>query len=81
MGVSANQVTSATMINITKIRIKNNMTVMISDLLNKHKLHDQIRDKRNIRDMKKVRTKSTLPSNRKRRSIRSMNSTMSIRRK
>jgi hypothetical protein len=81
MGVSANQVTSATMINITKIRIKNNMTVMISDLLNKHKLYDQIRDKRNIRDMKKVRTKSTLPSNRKRRSIRSMNSTMSIRRK
>jgi hypothetical protein len=81
MGVSANQVTSATMINITKIRIKNNMTVMISDLLNKHKLYDQIRDKRNIRDMKKVRTKSTLPSKRKRRSIRSMNSTMSIRRK
>jgi hypothetical protein len=77
---SANQVTRATILNIAKIRIKNDTTVRISDLSNKHKLHGQIGNKRNIRDMKRVRTKSSLPSNRKRRFIGGMNNTMLVRR-
>jgi hypothetical protein len=76
---SANQVTSAAILNIAKIRIKNNMTFMVSDMPNRHKLDGQIRSKRNIRDIKKVRGKSALSSNRKRRSIGGMNSTISVR--
>jgi hypothetical protein len=38
-GASANQVTSATIMNIANIRIKNNTIVMVSDLPNKPKLH------------------------------------------
>jgi hypothetical protein len=38
-GVSANQVTSATILNIANIRIKNNTTVMVSDLPSRHELH------------------------------------------
>jgi hypothetical protein len=38
-GASANQVTSAMILNIANIRIKNNMTVMVSDLPSRHKLH------------------------------------------
>jgi hypothetical protein len=52
-------------LNITKIRIKNN----------RYKLHGQIGNKRNIRDMKIVRTKSALIRNKKRGSIGSMNNT------
>jgi hypothetical protein len=66
-------------LNIAKIRIKNNTTVMVSDLPSRHKLHGQIRNKRNIRNMKRVRTKSALPSNRKRGFIGGINSTMSVR--
>jgi hypothetical protein len=77
---SANQVTSATILNVAKIRIKNNMTVMISDLSSRHKLHGQIRNKRNIRDMKRFRTKRALFSNRNRGTIDGMNSAMAIRR-
>jgi hypothetical protein len=79
-GVSVNQVTSATILNIANIRIKNNTTVMVSDLPSRHKLHGQIRNKRNIRDIKRVRGKSALSSNRKRGSIGGMNNTMAIRR-
>jgi hypothetical protein len=79
-GVSVNQVTSATILNIANIRIKNNTTVMVSDLPSRHKLHGQIRNKRNIRDIKRVRGKSALSSNRKRGSISGMNNTMAIRR-
>jgi hypothetical protein len=39
-------VTSATILNIANIRIKNNTTVMVSDLPDRHELHDQIRNKR-----------------------------------
>jgi hypothetical protein len=67
-------------LNITNIRIKNNTTVMISDLPSRHELHDQIRNKRNIRDMKRVRRKSALSSYRKRGSINAMNNTMVRRR-
>jgi hypothetical protein len=67
-------------LNIANIRIKNNMTVMISDLPSRHELHDQIRNKRNIRDMKRVRRKSALSSYRKRGSINAMNNTMVRRR-
>jgi hypothetical protein len=69
-----------TILNITKIRIKNNTIVMMSDMPNKFKLHGQIRNKRSIRDMKRVRGKSALFSNRKRGSIGGMNSAMSVRR-
>jgi hypothetical protein len=79
-GVSANQVTSATILNIANIRIKNNTIVMVSDLPNRHELHGQIRNKRNIRDMKRVRRKSVLSSYRKRGSIGGMNNAMARRR-
>jgi hypothetical protein len=79
-GVSVNQVTSATILNIANIMIKNNMTVMVSDLPSRHKLHGQIRNKRNIKDIKRVRGKSVLSSNRKRGSIGGMNNTMVVRR-
>jgi hypothetical protein len=79
MEVSANQVTSVTILNIANIRIKNNTTVMVSDLPSRHKLHGQIRNKRNIRDMKRVREKSALSSNRKRRSISGMNNLLAVR--
>jgi hypothetical protein len=80
MGASANQVTSATILNITNIRVKNHMTVMISDLPSRHELHGQIRNKRNIMDMKRVRRKSALSSYRKRGSISGMNNAMARRR-
>jgi hypothetical protein len=76
---SANQVASAMILDITKFRIKNNTTVMISDLPCRHNLHGQIKNKRNIRDMKRVREKSVLSSNRKRGSIDGMNSAMLVR--
>jgi hypothetical protein len=41
-------------LNISKIKIKNDTTVMISNLPSRHKLHDQIGNKRNIRDIKKL---------------------------
>jgi hypothetical protein len=78
--VSANQVTSVMILNIANIKIKNNMIIVVSDLPNKYKLHGQIRNKRNIRDMKRVRGKSALSKNRKRRSIDGMNNTMTVRR-
>jgi hypothetical protein len=67
-------------LNIANIMIKNNMTVMVSDLLSRHKLHGQIRNKRNIRDIKRVREKSALSSNRKRGSIDDINNAMTVRR-
>jgi hypothetical protein len=59
-GASANQVTSATILSITKIRIKNNTTVIVSDLFDRHKLNGQIRNKRNIRGIKKVRKRGAI---------------------
>jgi hypothetical protein len=73
-------VISATILNIANIRIKNNTTIMVSDLPNRHELHGQIRNKRNIRDMKRVRRKSALSSYRKRESIDGMNNAMVRRR-
>jgi hypothetical protein len=63
-------------LNISNIKVKNHTTVMVSDLPSKHELHDQIRKKRNIRDMKRVRRNSALSSYRKRRSIGGMNNAM-----
>jgi hypothetical protein len=80
MGGSANQVTSVMILNIANIRVKNNTTVIVSDLPSRHELHGQIRNKRNISDMKRVRKKSTLSSYRKRGSIGDMNNAMVIRR-
>jgi hypothetical protein len=79
-GASANQVTSAMILNIANIRIKNNMTVMVNDLPNRNELHGQIRNKRNIRNIKRVRRKSVLSSYRKRGSISGMNNAMVRRR-
>jgi hypothetical protein len=67
-------------LNVANIRIKNNMTVMVSDLPNRHKLQGPIRNKRNIRDTKGVKGKSALSSNRKRGSINDMNNAMIVRR-
>jgi hypothetical protein len=53
---------------------------MVSDLPSRHELHGQIRNKRNIRDMKRVRKKSVLSSYRKRGTIDSMNNAMARRR-
>jgi hypothetical protein len=77
---SANQVTSATILNIANIRVKNHMTVVVSDMPKRHELHGQIRNKRNIRDMKRVRRKSALSSYKKRGSISGMNNAMTRRR-
>jgi hypothetical protein len=79
-GASANQVTNATILNIANIKIKNNTTVMVSDLPSRHEMHGQIRNKRNIRDMKGVRRKSALSSYRKRGFIDGMNNAMAVRR-
>jgi hypothetical protein len=65
-------------LDITNIRIKNNTTAMVSDLPSRHKLHGQIRNRRNIRDIKRVRGKSALSSNRKRGSISGMNNAMTV---
>jgi hypothetical protein len=72
-------VTCATILNIGKIRIKNDTTVIVNNLLNGYKLHGQIENKRNIKNMKRVRTKSVMLSNRKRGSISNMNNGLAIR--
>jgi hypothetical protein len=51
------------------------MTVMVSDLPSRHELYGQIRNKRNIRDMKESE-KECLSSYRKRGSIGDMNNAM-----
>jgi hypothetical protein len=79
-GASTNQMTCATILNIAKIRVKNDTTVMVSNLPNRHKMHGQIGNKRNTRDMKRVRTKHILSSNRKRGTIGGMNNVIAIRR-
>jgi hypothetical protein len=71
--------TRATILNVAEIRVKNVTTVMVSNLPSRHKLHGQIGNKRNTRDMKRVRTKHALFSNRKRGTIDDMNSAMAIR--
>jgi hypothetical protein len=63
---------------MAKIRVKNDTTVMISNLPSRHKLHGQIRNKRNIRNRKRVETKSVMSSNRKKWAIDSLNSQMAI---
>jgi hypothetical protein len=45
-GASVNQVTNAMILNIANIRIKNNTTIMVSDLLNRQAIwSDQEQDK------------------------------------
>jgi hypothetical protein len=53
-------VTSSTILNIANIRIKKNTIVMINNLPSRHKLYGQIRNKRNIRDIKKSQRKECL---------------------
>jgi hypothetical protein len=67
-------------LNIVNIRVKNHTTIMVSDLPSRYELHGQIRNKRDIRDMKRVRRKSALSSYRKRGSIGGMNNAMVRRR-
>jgi hypothetical protein len=78
-GANTIQMTHAMILNIAKIRVKNGTTVMVSNLPSRHKLHGQIENKGNIRDMKRVRTKHALSSNRKRGTICSMNNALVIR--
>jgi hypothetical protein len=79
-GSSTNQMTRVTVLNIAKIRVKNDMTVMVTNLPSRPKLHGQIGNKRNTRDMKRVRTKCAMSNNRKRGTISGMNNAMAIRR-
>jgi hypothetical protein len=72
--------THATILSIAKIKVKNDTTIMVSNLPSRHKLHGQIGNKRNTRDMKRVRTKRALSSNRQRGTIGGMNTAMVIRR-
>jgi hypothetical protein len=67
-------------LNIANIRVKNHTTIMVSDLPSRYELHGQIRNKRDIRDMKRVRRKSALSSYRKRGSVGGMNNAMVRRR-
>jgi hypothetical protein len=67
-------------LNIANIRVKNHTTVMVSDLSSRHELHGQIRNKRNIMNMKRVRRNSALSSYGKRGSIGGMNNAMARRR-
>jgi hypothetical protein len=53
---------------------------MVSDLPSRLELHGQIRDKRNIMNMKRVRRKSAPSNYRKRGSIDGMNNAMARRR-
>jgi hypothetical protein len=78
-GASANQVPSVMILNIANIKIKNNTTIMVSDVPSRHKMHAKIRNKRYIRDMKRVRGKSALSSNTKRGSIGGMNNASVVR--
>jgi hypothetical protein len=67
-------------LNIANIRVKNNTTVTVSDLFSIYELHGQIRNKRNIMNMKRVRRKSALSSYRKKRFIDGMNNAIAVRR-
>jgi hypothetical protein len=69
----------ATILNIAKIKIKDDTTVMVNNPPNRHKMHGQIGNKGNIRNMKSVRTTNALANNRKRESIDNMNYEMAIR--
>jgi hypothetical protein len=51
---STNQVTHVMILDIANIIIKNNMTIMISELTNRHKVHGQVRNKGKNKDMKRV---------------------------
>ena len=50
---STNQETLTEILDMTRVRIKNNMTTIISELASRNKLHGQIRNIRNTRNMKK----------------------------
>jgi hypothetical protein len=52
---------------------------MISNLPSRHEQHGQMRNKRNIMDIKRVRRKSVLSSYRKRGSIDGMNNAITRR--
>jgi hypothetical protein len=71
---STYHVTYLMILNIVKTMIKNDTIVMVSNLPIKHKLHGQVKNERNIRNVKSVRAKSALLSNSKRGFIDNMNS-------
>jgi hypothetical protein len=66
-------------LNIEKIMIKNDTTFMVNNLPTRHKLHNQVGNRGNIKKIKRVIIKSVMSSNRKRRSISTMNNEMVIR--
>jgi hypothetical protein len=57
----------------SKNMIKNDTTVMVSNLSTRHKVHGHVWNKRSTNNIKRVRTKSVLSNNSKRGSIDSMN--------
>jgi hypothetical protein len=60
-----NQSSGATILNRTKVRIKNDTTTMISNLASREKLQVKLRYMRNRRHMKIGSIKSVLANNRK----------------
>jgi hypothetical protein len=52
----------ATILNIAKIRIKNDTMVMVSDLPSKCMMYGQIRNKRNIMNMKVSEQRASYPT-------------------
>jgi len=57
----------------TRIRLKNDMTTMISDLTSRHQQHVELRNMRNSRNMKRRCRKNTPSSNWKRGAISCLN--------
>jgi hypothetical protein len=68
-----NQSPGAMILNRTKIRIKNDTTIMISNLASREKLQVKLRYMRIRRHMKTRSIKSALVNNRKRSTINSLN--------
>jgi hypothetical protein len=68
-----NQSPGATILNRTKVRIKNDTTIMISNLASREKLQVKLRYMRNGRHMKTRNIKSALANYRKRSTISSLN--------
>jgi hypothetical protein len=67
-----NQGPSATIMDRTSIRIKNDMTTMISNLTDRKELQVKLRYMRNKRYMKLESVKSVMTNNRKRSTINSL---------
>jgi hypothetical protein len=52
--VDTNPATCTLILDITNVKMKNNTKVITNNLVNRHELHDQIKNKRNIRNKKSL---------------------------